>query len=297
MDNQETAPAFEPTPLSDILSRRDDAPATEAPAGQPEPEARAPAPTEAGETPEAKAERLRTPDGKFAPKPEGDTGSPPAENAPEPEHVPRSALHGERERRQKAERLAAEKDAQIAELMRKLAAPPAPAPVQQQPTTDPTDAYWQNPVEFTRQETAKAVEQVRFQFSETAARRAYSDYDETVQAFTQAVQQQVAAHGTSALAQALARHEDPAEFAYRTGKQALTLMKFGTDPEAYINAQVEQRLAQRMAEREAAAPRNATPTAPLPGSLAATRSTGGRTPAAWAGPVPLSAIIGPRAKR
>ena len=53
MDNQETALAFEPTPLTDILGRRDDAPATEAPAGQPEPEARAPAPTEAGETPEA----------------------------------------------------------------------------------------------------------------------------------------------------------------------------------------------------------------------------------------------------
>ena len=299
MDNQETVPAFEPTPLSDVLGRRDDARASEAPAGQQEPASEPVAASETGATPEAKPEQPRAADGKFAPKPK-DTGPPPEGNA-DPDTVPFAAHKDEREKRQKAERLLAERDAQIADLMRR-AAPPAPMPQVEQPK-QPEEFPWDDPLRPSRelrQEFEGQIARQRFQFSEMMARNAYPDFAEAEAAFKQAIEAQARATGVpvqqTALAAGMRASDHPAEYAYKVGKQAMVLARLGADPEAHIEAEVQRRLAERLAAAPASQP-SPTPATALPASLAASRSATAPRAGAWHGPTPLSDILGPRHPR
>lgn len=299
MDNQETVPAFEPTPLSDVLGRRDDARASEAPAGQQEP-ASPPDPTpETGATPEAKPEPHRAADGKFAPKPK-DTGPPPEGNA-DPETVPFAAHKDERAKRQQAEKLLAERDAQIADLMRR-AAPAAPAQAQVEQPKQPEEFPWDEPlrpVRELRQEFEGQIARQRFQFSEMMARSAYPDFAEAEAAFRQAVDAQARATGVpvqqTALAAGMRASDHPAEYAYRLGKQAMVLAKLGADPEAHIEAEVERRLAERLAASPSQP--SSTQATALPASLAASRSAIAPRAGAWSGPTSLSDILRPRPPR
>lgn len=283
-DNAETSGGgFAPTPMTDILTPR---------AAEPPPQEVAPAPEATGEAPaQPKPEQPRASDGKFAPKEAQAEAAPPAakQDAQAPTLVPVSVAQEERKKRQALE-------ARVKELEAKLA--PAPvAPQQPAPPAVPlTDLMFQDPERFVqtlRQQQEEALIQTRLATSEAIARQ-QPDYDDAEAALTAYAQSSPQA--AAEVAQALRSHPAPAMWAYQAGKQLLSQQRWAPvmqqhgDPEAFINAEVERRLAERAAQ---AAP--APSSVPLPQSLASARSAGPRNPApAYRGPTPMSAILGRR---
>lgn len=299
MDNQDNGAAFEPTPLEDVFSRRPSAEAKPEPAGQQAPPSPEPSAPETGDQ-TARPLPPRDDVGRFT-APQAEAGPPPAE-APEPEAVPVAALRSEREKRQAAERQAAEHARMIADLQAKLAAvqspPPSKPDIAKEMWQDPEgpEAYAAKLAERQRQEVEAQIVQTRFTLSESYARRQYADFDQVAEVFGKAVEAQARGLGVAPqetpLAAGLRKHPDPAQFAYEMGKKAMTFARIGDDPEAFIASEVQKRVQAALA---AAQSPEASPS--LPASLASVRSTGGRTPAGFAGPTPLEAIIGPRAPR
>ena len=288
-DADNSGGGFAPTPMTDILAPRADA--------APPPEAApAPAPEASGDTPAAPMhEAPRDPaTGKFVPKEQQADAAPPAakQDGQAPTLVPVSVAQEERKKRQALER-------ELAELRAKLAPPPA-AQQPPQPASPPvplTDLMFQDPERFVatlRQQQEEALIQTRLATSEAIARQ-QPDYDAAEQALTAYAQSSPQA--AQEVAQALRAHPAPAMWAYQAGKQLLSqqrwapLMQQHSDPEAWINAEVERRLAERAAQAPAPAPS----AAPLPQSLASARAAGPRNPApAYRGPTPMSAILGRR---
>lgn len=283
-DNAETSGGgFAPTPMTDILAPRAAEP--------PPPQEAAPAPEATGEAPaQTKPEQPRASDGKFAPKEAQADAAPPAakQDAQAPTLVPVSVAQEERRKRQALER-------ELAELRAKMAPAPA-APQQPAPPAVPlTDLMFQDPERFVqtlRQQQEEALIQTRLATSEAIARQQpdYDDAEAELTAYAQSSPQAAAE-----VAQALRSHPAPAMWAYQAGKQLLSQQRWAPvmqqhgDPEAFINAEVER----RYAERVASAP--APSSVPLPQSLASARAAGPRNPApAYRGPTPMSAILGRR---
>lgn len=304
---EQDATGFTPKPFEELL--RPDAGATREtePAGRQEPIAPAPeASRETGEAtaaPEAKDERPRDPaTGKFLPKaadaPTQDAaGSPPAEQqAQPPQHVPASVLVEERRKWQ----------AKVRELEARLSAPPPvpqPAMPQQpaQPQVPLTDMLFQNPEQFVQtlaQRQEEALLQTRLATSEAIARQQpdYSDAEAALEAYARSSPQAAAE-----VAQMLRQHPAPAMWAYQAGKHLLAqqrwqpVMQQHPDPDAFINAEVERRLVERMQQRPAAPAPSSVPQPPPPASLASVRSAGPRNGAGtWTGPTPIGNVLGRR---
>ena len=288
-DTASSGEAFEPSPLMDIL-RSDASPAPE-PARE---TAQEPAPAEAadtGETPEQTAEeRQRDERGRFAPKPEAQApAAPPAaqQNAP-PQSVPVSAVQEERKKRQALERELQELRASLAPQQQA----PQPPPV---PEVRPADLMFQDPdayVQYQEQRQQQALLQTRFALSEFQARQLpdFAEAEAAVLAAAAADQREAARIG-----QAMYAHPAPALWAYEEGKRLIAQQRWApivqqhADPEAYIAAEIERRVAERQAPTPApsAAPR-------LPTSLATARAAAPRSGPGWAGPSPLTDILGPR---
>jgi len=297
MDQEQgNAPAEQPvanggmTPLSDVFGRQEPAAQQTAPEGQPEPQAAPQEQPETGE--EQKAEQPRDERGKFAPKPQH--AAPPAEKNPEEGRI--AAVKAEREKRQALER-------ELTELRAKLAAPQA-QPVQHQAPQPPapppvplSDLMFQDPERFVAALQQRQEEQLlatRIATSEAMARQ-QPDYDAAEQALTAYAQssQQAAAE----VAAKLRSHPAPAMWAYQAGKQLLSqhrwqpIMQQHSDPEAFIAAEVERRLQEKLAEQQAARPA-AAPAPRLPTSLASAGSVAPRSGPGWAGPTPLTNVFG-----
>ncbi len=207
---------------------------------------------------------------------------PPTEQ--EPTHVPFSALRDERRKRQDAEGRIAALEARFASMQ----TPPAPQPQQPQ-TPAPIGDFWEDPNGFLNQrfdqfgdamlermEQRQAMQRV--ESSEAAARAKYTDFDEKIGAFQQAVQV------NPALAREMASAPDPAEFAYTHGKNALQVQQYGS-----LDALLAAERAKWEQEALAAIPA-ARPTAPM--TTAADRSTQQRGGPAFAGPTPLTELLG-----
>jgi hypothetical protein len=280
---------FVPTPIDDIL--RAEPGASSEPAGQPEPRAQPEARPETGEAaappPEAKDDRPRDEAGRFAPKAEAAakpaTGTPPAENDP-PKSVPTSVLVEERRKWQ----------AKVAELEARFAQQPAPQPAQPQqpaaPQIPPEELIFQDPRAFIgmmQQQQQEALLQTRIALSEALVRDK-PDYAEAEAALTQYAQSSQKA--ALEVAQALRSHQAPALWAYEAGKALISRQQWSSviqqygSPEAYAAAQ-----------RAAAPPPAPSSAPPPPASLASARSAAPRTGAAtFAGPTPLSSILGRR---
>lgn len=296
MDQEQgNAPAEQPeansgmTPLSEVFGRQEPAVQQTAPEGQPEPQAAPQTPPETGDEP--KAEQPRDERGKFAPK---QNAAPPAEKNPEEGRI--AAVKAEREKRQALER-------ELTELRAKLAAPPA-QPVQQAPQQPPaqpqvplSDLMFQDPERFVAALQQRQEEQLlatRIATSEAMARQ-QPDYDAAEQALTAYAQssQQAAAE----VAAKLRSHPAPAMWAYQAGKHLLSqhrwqpIMQQHSDPEAFIAAEVERRLQEKLAEQQAARPA-AAPAPRLPTSLASATSVAPRSGPGWAGPTPLTNVFG-----
>lgn len=74
-------------------------------------------------------------------------------------------------------------------------------------------------------------------------------------------------------------------------KRQEALNKYGDDPEAAFEAEVQRRIAERMGNQQQPSPQ--TPQA-MPSSFAAGRNAGPRAAPQWSGPKPLSEIMGGR---
>lgn len=290
-DTATSGGAFVPASLEDIL-RPDQTERDATPAGQPA-EA-SPPPEQSGETGEAAqatpAESApRDPEtGRFAPKqpeePTAEAGPPPVANEPQ-KSVPLSAVLEERKKRQALEaELAAFRAAQQPQ-----AAPQQPAA----PQVPLTDLMFQNPEQFVQalqQRQEEALLQTRIATSEAIARQ-QADYDAAEQALTAYAQSSPRA--AAEVAQALRSHPAPAMWAYQAGKHLLAQSKWApvmqqhSDPDAWINAEVERRLA----ARQSAAPASSSAPSPrLPGTLADVRSSGTRAAAQAQTYTPLDEI-------
>jgi hypothetical protein len=199
------------------------------------------------ETPETEAAEAQAPEQVTqAPAPEApasDTGkgeiasaAPPAATDDRDQRIPITALLDEREKRQAAERRAQEIERRIAEIEAQ----------RQQPAPD----FFDNP------EAAFAAERARVEFamwneranmSEMLARNKHGD--ETVERATQAFVE--AAQANPALAVEMRRQRDPYGYVIGWHRKHDAMQKIGDDPDAWITAQVEARLAERLAQAQA----------------------------------------------
>lgn len=227
-------------------------------------------------------DRPRDEHGRFAKQDTGETQAEPeasASPAPEPTHIPESALLGERRRRQEAEQRAQYLEQQMQAFQR-----------QQQPQ-QPVD-FWEDPNAVISTQVNQAVNtalqqwearqvQMQAEKAEAAARAKYQDYDDAFAKFREQLQI------NPALLNELQRASDPAEFAYQRGKAAIDM----ADPDAYrakVESELEAKLRAKIeAELLASAPRPHS----LPTTTAGQRSVGDRGGPAWAGPTPLPDIL------
>lgn len=290
MEQENTAPegaAFEPRPMTDIL--RSDAPTRDTePAGRQATEPAPAAPAETGDKPDAQptADRARDDAGRFAPKADAskDTGPPPeAKQDATPQTVPVAAVLEERKKRQALER-------ELQELRTRLAAPQpaAPPPVQAPPEVPLEDLMFQDPQRFIQAVQAPLQNEIvrtRIAMSEAAV-RGEPDFEPAMAAFTQRVEADPQLRAV--VSERLRSHPDPARWALEQGRALLAEQQWGQviqqygSPEAFLAAQ------------RPPSPPPAPPPAP-PASLASARSAGPRSGGApWAGPTPLSQILGPR---
>lgn len=230
--------------------------------------------------------------GRFAPKDEGvpepqeaaepESGPPPQEQ--ESGHIPVAALKDERTKRQQAE----EQLRKYEEYFQQLQQSEAPQPID--PGFDPeTQAF----VDAIRQQVSAEVlanvqQYTQNQFlmergkiAEWRARDRYQDYDETVEHF------KAAAGENQFLMQELLRADDPAEYAYKVGKQVQEARSIGTAPSReQMRAEIEAEIREKLkAELGLPATRQA------PTTLAAERSVGSRSGPAWSGPVSMDDLL------
>lgn len=271
----------ENTPLSTILS---DEPHAEAPEAAVEAPQEAETPVEASEAPAETVERPRGPDGKFIPKgdkPEAEEPSaeaPPAPQQEEAGHIPIAALKDERSKRQALEN-------ELAQLRQSMAQAQQPQPIQNQGPPD----RWEDPEGYdrwlvnqasvvAREEAVQAFNLQRIHSSAAQFRADKPDYDEAIHVFGQM------ADMNPGLVQQMQQADNPAAFAYETGKLQSEIIRHGS-LQGYIAAQVEAQKAQALQAVTSQLPTSAPP------SISSDRSVGGRSGPAWAGPTPLSDIL------
>lgn len=287
-DTTGSAPADGPTALSDIFARPEPGETQAEQAGQAEPQAAPQAEPEKGETAE---QQPRDEAGKFAPK----QAAPPAASD-EPKQVPVAALRDERQKRQGLER-------ELAELRARYAAQPVQQAPQQAPPAPPavplTDMLFQDPDGFVRQvqqSQEQALRDTRIALSEAMVRQQFPDYPDAEAALERYALSSPAAR--EEVARMLNSHPAPAMIAYQAGKHLLAqqewqpLQREHATPEAWRQAERERIRAEVLAEQAQSS--SNTPAPRLPTSLAGARASQGRSASNYAGPQPLSVILGQR---
>lgn len=151
---------------------------------------------------------------------------------------------------------------------------------------EPPKTFWDDP----ETRLAKHLEEIqsvatntRLQTAEAIARSKYSDFQEKVDVFAQIVQQ------TPGLAQQWLASPDPAEFAYKLGKNHKELQEAGNLDALRAKMEKEIRLKVEN-EMKANAEKLAAERAAIPPSLSDARGTTSHRPV-WNGPPPLEDIL------
>lgn len=170
-------------------------------------------------------------------------------------------------------------------LEQRLAAMEAAAP------KEPEKTFWDDPEAALRAHEARIKAEAtnaRLGMAEFTARQKHPDFDEKIAVFAQLIQQ------TPGLHQQWLASPDPAEFAYKLGKNHQELQQVGSMDE--LRAKIERETAARVraeveAELKAKAEGLAQARADIPASLSQVRSTGGVTKPVWGGPTSLDNIL------
>ena len=200
-------------------------------------------------------------------------GPPPSE--PEQSHIPIAALKDERAKRQQSE---AERQ-QLAERLQQYEAYFAQQNGQQpQEEQDPLEIIAQQVMQRLQPQTEMQMLTMRVNVAEDIARQKWSDYDEKVETFKAAVQQ------NPYLLQELKNAANPAEYAYNADNRMLEAKSYGQPGPSREAMEAEMR-AKIMAELNLNKPQ-------VPTSLVNEQSRGSRSGPAWSGPTPLGQILG-----
>lgn len=221
--------------------------------------------------------------------------------------VPHAALHAAREQGKKRyteavsefDRRLKESDERwekrFTEMMGALR-PQQPA----QPQLEPQKAqdYWDDPDKFIQhrlQEAMAPMQQAMMANARMAAEAVHKP--ETVKEAEEAFNSLVSSGRMDPrLAEQINGSPNPFHAAvqwHQHVKRQQSMAQYGEDPEAFIKAEVERRIA-AMGGQPAQQLSPQTPSQPMPGSFAASPSAGGRSAAQWSGPKPLSEIMGGR---
>jgi hypothetical protein len=183
----------------------------------------------------------------------------------------RAALVAERQKRQDYERQLAEARAPKAEA---------------KPPETPPD-FWEDPEGALKRMSEGFEEKLareRVRISETLLAGQHEDFAEVRDHFVKI------AHANPALAAQMWAADNPAEFAYKTGKAALMIAKVG-DPlklEETLRAEIRAEFDKTVEARVAAALKKR---ADIPPSLGSMPGGGGVKESAWSGPTPLSDVL------
>lgn len=180
------------------------------------------------------------------------TVAPPATPTPEPQHIPVTALLDEREKRQEAERKAQAMQAQIDQIQRQ----------QQQPAPD----WLEDP------EGAAKFQQQAYQQQISAMRHEQSKYFAEREFGADAVAEAMAWYDRNpALSHQFVNHPSPFHAAVEFYQKQAFLEKIDGSPDAYIDAEVERRIQERMAQAQ---PVQQQPQKAPPPSMAAATNVG-----------------------
>ncbi|WP_027039112.1 hypothetical protein [Mesorhizobium ciceri] len=203
------------------------------------------------ETPSA--ETKRDEHGRFAPKVEAETA--PVEQAPveqqaetEAGKVPQQALHASREKEREARQEAETLRNQIAEMRGQIQLlsqrGQAPAPKAAEPVKAPD--FWEGPDEYIANALTPVQQQLQQQrevFSKMMATQAHGKetVDGAFKAFVEAAQANPGQY--AAEYQSMMKSEHPYDALVSWHKQQQTLTTVGNDPNAWLEAEMEKRLA------------------------------------------------------
>lgn len=212
-----------------------------------------------------------------------ETKEPPKQELTEKERGFLKAAEEERKKRQELERRLTELESARAATPAQPAAPQAPTEVK---------GFWDDPEKYT-EDRIKRLEanlqgtalQTRLYTAEQIARTKYPDFQETVEVFGEILK------STPGLQAQWLASPDPAEFAYRTGKNHKELQEVGNidklkekiekETRIKVEAEIKERLEAEAKKR-----------AELPGSLShVTGVTGGGGRPTWGGPTSLDNIL------
>lgn len=220
----------------------------------------------------------------------GVTGTePPSDAQPQNDAplVPRRALEDERRKRQDYERKLGDLEQKFNQLLQQ-----GQQQAQQPKEPAPAPQIWDDPDGWAAQQ--QHVMQVQLYETRVALGRELlrsqkPDFDDAVGSFVEY------ARGDKQAQAALLHHPNPAQFAYQQGRRLRFLSQVGDDPEAYLERQKQEWLAQQQSapamQQQTSAPRAS---APAPKSLAGTPSASQPRDASgrFAGPASLSDILG-----
>ena len=233
---------------------------------------------ETGQFVPAKEEPTKAAPEKAAPAPEKapeKPAAPPAQELTEKERAAFAAAASERRKRQDLER-------QLAEVRKT-----------QQPITEQAKAFWDDPeahFKTAEERMQQIARETHLKTAEMLARARYKDFDDKIAAFAEIVQQ------TPGLAHQWLADADPAEFAYRLGKNHIDLQQAGSldklRAEIETKARADERTkveAEFKAKQEAAAKQRAE----LPPTLSDVRGAAMQHTPVWTGPTPLSDVLKP----
>lgn len=227
--------------------------------------------------------------------------------------VPHAALHAAREQGKKRyteavtefERRLKESEERAERRFMEMMGALRPQPQQppqaqpQQPPVDPLDLLMTEPDKFVQQHTSQALDPVRQALDFNARLTAEAIFDRenpgTVKAAEEAFN---AAAASGRMDTELHRRINSSPNPYYAAvqwhqslKRQEALSRYGDDPEAAFEAEVQRRLSERTGQQAQPSPQ--TPQA-MPSSFAAGRNAGPRAAPQWSGPKPLSEIMGGR---
>lgn len=233
------------------------------------------APETAEQPQEAPEGPLRGPDGKFIPKAE--TGVEPEETqeaVPPTDKLPKEDYKAIREEREKRQKLEAELEALKAQFQQQPKEPPPPPPSMWE-----DEQGWQQHLQ--QQFLQQADQLSRINASEMAARAQNPDFQEMFDLFNE-----MAVQNPSVVQQAM---QDPHPWgkAYQIAKSHKSMQELGAVDVADLEAKLREKI---MAEMQTAQVPVQRPS--VPPSLTGERNVGSRTGPAWAGPKPLTDLLG-----
>lgn len=210
-------------------------------------------------------------------------------------YVPQQALHAARETaREMKERLAAaeERERSYQQMLARYSQPQPQAP--QKPAETPE--FWSDPEGYLKAQLEPFAQQQASMREHVSQMMAVEKFGaETVQTAYQSLDQAMSTN-PALRAQLMARIEaSPHPYAevVKIHQERSALTRYGEDPEAYIKAEIERRMAEMTGGGAPAQPSSQTPQA-MPSSFAAGRNAGPRATPQWSGPKPLSEIMGGR---